>query len=157
MSREWSQIPYKGFRYSDFNRYEHNTNKKYFGFKNLEQRGLIKSKDKNSFIFTKNGREWLNKSHIRYFKNKGEWDKKWRVLIFDIPQELHKNRIQLRRKLKSLGFVMLQKSVFVFPYPCHEEVGDICKKLCVSDYVDIILAESIGFKEKEVLKTFNLI
>ncbi len=156
MGREWSQIPYKGFRYSDFNRYGYNTKKRYFGFKNLEQRGLIKNKDKNKFIFTKNGYEWLKKSHLRYFKNKGKWDKKWRVVIFDVPQELHLKRVKFRNKLKSLGFVMLQKSVFTFPYPCHEEIGDICKSLNISDYVDIIIAESVGFKEKELIKIFDL-
>ena len=89
-------------------------------------------------------------------KNGGVWDRKWRIIIFDIPQELHRERIKFRRKLKSMGFFMLQKSVFVFPYPCNEEITDLSNILGVTDYVDIIIAESPGLKEQELLKIFNL-
>lgn len=153
----WARIPYKGVRYSNFDIYGNDLRKKYTGFKNLEKRGLIKMNN-DRFSFTKSGQKWLSLSLKRYFikQSNGKWDKKWRIVIFDIPEELHSARVRFRRKLKSLGFVMLQKSVFVFPYPCHEEIGDICNKLEVSDCVDIIVAESAGFKEKELLKIFNL-
>lgn len=154
----WSRIPYKGFRYSDFNIYGYETRKTYYGFKNLQRRGLIRNKSKDSFTFTQKGKKWLDKSLIRYFKTKsgGKWDKKWRIVIFDIPQEMHKERVKFRKKIKSLGFVMLQKSVFVFPYLCEEEISDIARGLKVSDYVDVITAESAGFKENELLKIFDL-
>ena len=72
------------------------------------------------------------------------------------PQELHKERVKFRLRLKSLGFVALQKSVFVFPYSCDEEIGDIARNLGVDSYVDIIMAESVGSREDEFLKIFNL-
>ncbi len=154
----WSHISYKGVRYSDFNIYGYNDRKKYVGFKNLEHRGFIKNRNGDYFIFTKKGQDWLRRSFVRYFRMKdgGKWDKKWRVVIFDIPQELHRERIKFRQQLKSLGFSSLQKSVLVFPYPCEEEVGDACNKLGVSDYVDILIAESPGSKEKELVKIFGL-
>ena len=51
---------------------------------------------------------------------------------------------------------MIQKSVFIFPHPCFEEISDIAASLKVSDYIDIITAETAGFKEKELLKIFSL-
>ena len=51
---------------------------------------------------------------------------------------------------------MLQKSVFVMPYECREELGYICNELKVSNYVDVISADSVGFKEKEIRELFNL-
>jgi len=154
----WSRIPYKGCRYSDFNIYGYETRKKYVGFKNLERRGIIKTKSDDYFVFTNKGKRWLDTSLQRYFKNKtgGKWDKKWRLTIFDIPEEMHKERVKFRKKIKSLGFEMIQKSVFIFPYPCEEEVADIAGKLKISDYVDVIVAQSAGFKEKELLKVFGL-
>ena len=158
IGKAWGQIPYKGVRYSNFNISGYNPRKKYIGFKNLERRGLIKVKINDYFVFTKRGQNWLQHSFIRYFymKNGGVWDRKWRIIIFDIPQELHRERIKFRRKLKSMGFFMLQKSVFVFPYPCNEEITDLSNILGVTDYVDIIIAESPGLKEQELLKIFNL-
>ncbi|KKS01165.1 MAG: repressor in the phenylacetic acid catabolism [Candidatus Yanofskybacteria bacterium GW2011_GWA2_41_22] len=158
LSRSLGRVSYKGFRYNDFSIDLSDDSKKYFGFKNLERRGIIRRKNSDEFIFTKNGQKWFQESHTRYFKNKnnGKWDGKWRVIIFDIPQELHNERIRFRKKIKSLGFVMLQKSVFIFPYPCDDEIGDICGNLNISDFVDIIVAESPGFREAELRKIFNL-
>ena len=87
---------------------------------------------------------------------KKKWDRKWRIVIFDIPEELHKNRNSFRAKIKNLGFYMLQRSVFVFPYPCEEELNELCSRLNISDYVDVIRADSIGFKEKEIKKYFDI-
>lgn len=131
----------------------------YKGFKNLENRGLIKKHGNNinNYKFTKKGIGWYKQSYIKYFKIKhGKWDKKWRIIIFDIPEELHCARDVLRKKLISFGFYSLQKSVLVFPYSCEEELGDLCSKIGISDYVDVIIAEKIGFKEKEIKDHYNL-
>ena len=147
----WMRTSYKGFSYNKFLKNSR-------GFKNLKQRGIIKDINRNQFIFTQQGRRWLKQSLYKYspYLRKGPWDKKWRIIIFDIPQEKHITRIRFRNRLKLLGCVMLQKSVFVFPYPCHEEIGDIASYLEVSDYVDILTAESVGFREAEFLKIFEL-
>ena len=154
----WSEISYKGVRYSSFKIDGYNSRKKYVGFKNLERRGLIKFKDNDRFIFTRKGVHWRQSSLLRYFreKNRNKWDKKWRIVIFDIPQELHKERVVFRNRLKSIGFIALQKSVFAFPYPCNEEMGDIGNKLGIGDYIDILVAESIGSKEEGLLKIWDL-
>lgn len=152
-----SRVPYKGYRYSSFGSNHRNNQRSYAGFKNLERRNIIRRSGDDRFVFTNQGRQWLRKSANRYFKNKYRiWDHKWRVVIFDIPTELHRERNKLRFRLKSLGFIMLQKSVFVIPYACEEELGDICGKLKIADYVDIITAESIGFRTEELLKIFHL-
>ena len=130
--------------------------KVYTGFRNLQSRGYIK-RDGYGFRFTAEGKEWYRGTLDKYYKiKKQKWDTKWRIIIFDIPQELHKERVKLRAKLKTLGFYMLQKSVFVFPYPCEEELGPICERLCITDYVDVIIADSVGFHEKEIKRHFNL-
>ena len=57
------------------------------------------------------------------------WDKKWRIVIFDIPEVTRKDRNFLRRQLKWLGFFELQKSVWVFPYEVKDELREFIK-LC---------------------------
>ncbi len=47
---------------------------------------------------------------------KKTWDKKWRVVIFDIAELERKNRDQFRSKLREFGFGMLQESVWISPY-----------------------------------------
>lgn len=49
-----------------------------------------------------------------------KWDKKWRVLIFDIKESRGGLRDKVRRTLLSIGFVRLQNSVWVYPYDCED-------------------------------------
>jgi phenylacetic acid degradation operon negative regulatory protein len=129
----------------------------YTGVKNLEKRRILKKSKNGSYRFTSKGQRWFQDSVRKYVGIKyPAWDQKWRIVAFDIPEEFHSGRDALRRRLRFLGFYMLQKSIFVFPYPCEEELGDICKILKISDYVDIFLAESIGFREAEMRKHFEI-
>lgn len=51
---------------------------------------------------------------------KRRWDKRWRVIIFDIPERRRKVRDRLRNTMRELGFVRLQDSVWVYPYDCED-------------------------------------
>ena len=50
------------------------------------------------------------------------WDGHWRIVLYDIPEKNKSAREALREKLKGLGFYEWQKSVFVFPFPCRDEI-----------------------------------
>lgn len=142
---------YKDLRVGGFD-----PDKIYKGIHNLDRRGILNFKD-GKFRFTKKGETWLASQKLRILSSvNGKWDKKWRVVIFDIPKEMNNQRNILRSKLKSLDFTMIQNSVFVIPFPCEEEIGYLCSHLRISDYVDIIVADSIGSREEELLKYYRL-
>lgn len=71
------------------------------------------------------------------------WDKKWRIVVFDIPEKQRKGRDALREKLKNLGFRELQKSVFVFPYECYDEIEFLVEFFQLRKYVRYGVLESI--------------
>ena len=50
------------------------------------------------------------------------WDGKWRVVIYDIPARDRSLQWVIRDALKSMGFYQMQESVYLFPYPCYDEV-----------------------------------
>jgi len=84
------------------------------------------------------------------------WDRKWHVIIFDIPEGLRKvGRDALRDKLKKLGFYLIQRSVWVYPYPCEKEVQLLCEIFEINPYVNIITAEKI-YNDDAVRKYFKL-
>src|SRR3989344_4507131 len=64
-------------------------------------------------------------------------------------------REALRRKLKELGFQRLQKSVFVCPWECVDEIIFLRKFFEIEPYVSIILAEAID-NEAAVYRKFDL-
>ena len=72
-------------------------------------------------ITTKGRMEFLKHQRV-IFKKPRVWDKTWRVVIFDIPENKKRPRDIVRFHLKRIGFIQLQKSVWVFPYDCEEMV-----------------------------------
>lgn len=126
------------------------------GIYNLQHRGMIKT-DKNGYRLTNKGQHWLNWNKYKYFKSIHKvWDKKWRIVLFDIPAPMDKQRHIFRGRLKNIGAYMFQKSVFVFPYPCEEEIGYWCQELKLGDYVDVVVTEHLGSKEVDIKKHFNI-
>ncbi len=48
-----------------------------------------------------------------------KWDKRWRMVIYDIKEKRRGTRILLQRTLRTFGFYPLQASVWVYPYDCE--------------------------------------
>ena len=86
---------------------------------------------------------------------KHEWDGIWRIVSYDIPEEQKKERNYFRRKLTSLGFVELQKSMMVIPYECKEEIAVITQNLRVSPYVMHLVTDNLP-RQAEMIKRFGL-
>ena len=85
-----------------------------------------------------------------------KWDGKWRVLMFDIPSKPKKYdsaREALRNKIKEIGFVQIQKSVWAYPYECEDELLFIAEAFKVQEYVEILTVERV-LHEKVLRKKF---
>ena len=52
--------------------------------------------------------------------NQKKWDKKWRVIVFDIPEKKRRIRDQIRHLFNKSGIYKLQDSVWVYPYDCED-------------------------------------
>ncbi len=85
----------------------------------------------------------------------GEWDGKWRLVVFDIPEKIRKGRAALREKIRELGFHELQKSVWIFPYECKDEIDFIVEFFGLRRYVRFCTLDSID-NELHLKKIFNL-
>ena len=71
------------------------------------------------------------------------WDGKYRVIIFDIPEEKKKIRNVIRRQLMTWGFLRLQNSVWVHPYECQNIVTLLKTKFYVGGEVLYLTVDSI--------------
>lgn len=75
------------------------------------------------------------------------WDKKWRLVMFDIPNDKKQVRDTFAGCLKRLGFAHYQKSVFICPHPCEEQLEVIAEYYGITDYVEIVVAERITHED----------
>jgi len=128
----------------------------YKGIKNLERRKIIYD-DSDGFRLTRKGIRRVQDYKFQAIRVSDEkWDRKWRLVIFDIPENMKKKRSALRWKLRSLNFYMIQQSVHVLPYKCEEEISFICGYLKISQYVSLVIAEEIVGHDEQLKKHFGL-
>lgn len=73
----------------------------------------------------------------RVEKYRKGWDKKWRLLIYDIPDRRRIYREYLRNFLKDLGFGKVQASCWVSCYDFSSEIHHFCKEKRLIDYICI--------------------
>ncbi len=129
---------------------------------NLRRRKLVEYiSDKNGVTtvrITHRGESTLKRFAIDVLRVPGQkkWDGKWRMVMFDLPVRFSKARNTLRFKLKQLGFVQFQKSVWLYPYPCEDEILFVADHYKVGKYIEFLevssLSNDLGFRKK-----FNLI
>lgn len=80
------------------------------------------------------------------------WDGKWRIVMFDVPEKKRSERNVLRNKLKEIGFQEIQKSVFVHPYPCFNEIDFIVEYFKIRGFVRRGELSSLSNEEELKLK-----
>lgn len=146
MRAEWNDINHRSLMYS---------------IKNLYKSNLVKQNDNRdgtvTFILSKKGKEVATTCNMDEMVIPiTKWDKKWRIVMFDIPEKLKKVRESLRYQLKKLGFLELQRSVFVLPFECENEIEYIVEFYNIKKHVRFIEANRID-NELDFKHRFKLV
>lgn len=142
-AKSWKDIEYKRLSAVIKEFYE----KRLVDFREKED-GTIK------VVLTKDGKKRALEYQFDEIKIKKpeKWDGKWRMVIFDIPERKKKAREALRKKLKELNFMELQKSVFIHSYECENEIDFIIECFEVRPYVRFLRVDSFTNEEQFRLK-----
>ncbi|MEK7148479.1 MAG: hypothetical protein AAB770_01035 [Patescibacteria group bacterium] len=85
-----------------------------------------------------------------------QWDGKWRIVMFDIPEPLKRTRETIRMHFKNMGFYEFQKSVFVHPYPCAKEIEYLMEFYQARRFVRFIVAKEVD-NALELKRHFHLV
>lgn len=123
----------------------------------LAKKGLLKFNGKY-YELTKEGEKYLRQVELQNYEiNKPKkWDRKWRVIIFDIPEKKRNIRTRVRRIFSSIGLVRLQDSVWVYPYDCEDIVGLLKSDLGVGRDVLYLIVDEIE-NDRLLRQEFNLL
>ena len=100
-----------------------------------------------------------NKGKIKLLKpyrgKKPNWDGRWRIIAFDIPEKRKGARKYFRNGIKYLGFKYMQKSLWVCPYDFTEKIEELIDILDIEKHVDYFITEAIT-NEDRYLNAFRL-
>jgi len=122
----------------------------------LEKKGWVESKGKyrqKRIAISPLGRAQLLVSRK---KLKREWDGKWRLIIFDVPEKKRKNRDFLRYQLKAIGLRPIQRSVWVTPFDLLPEVEELVEMCEVRPYVIFATTKEIS-NQRKMMRLFKLL
>jgi len=129
--------------------------------KRLEGRGLVVGIEENGttrFVLTEKGKRYaerLAEAESLHIPIPKRWDGRWRVVIFDIWERRREVRRQFRNMLKKIGFVLVQDSVWVYPYDCEEVIAFIRTHLRLGKGALYMIADGIE-GDKKLREHFNL-
>lgn len=90
--------------------------------------------------------------HIIVTKPK-KWDKKWRLVAFELPEKHKTQRDAFAKKLKHLGFKNLQDGVWILPYACQSQIKQISEFYKIENYVTYAEVSYISSQDSQ-LKLF---
>lgn len=108
---------------------------------------------------TENGKRKVKEIQLEKLtlKKSQFWDGKWRIVIFDIPEKRNKRgRDALRERLRQLNFYRLQKSVWVTPWPCENEILFLAELFEITPFVNILEVDRI-YNDVNLRKYFHLL
>src|SRR3989344_189711 len=117
--------------------------------KNLIKDGLLK-------IDKENGKQFLSltdkgERKLLYYKvtekKKYKWDNKWRIVIFDVWENVRHKRNLLRYEIKDFGFIQLQRSVWIYPYECADFIELLKTDLSFGKNIRYMVVEKLDHDE----------
>ncbi|PIP29924.1 hypothetical protein COU12_02130 [Candidatus Jorgensenbacteria bacterium CG10_big_fil_rev_8_21_14_0_10_54_38] len=126
--------------------------------KRLQNRKLIDyvqlPDGKIKITLTKLGKNKILTYNLDHMKlEERPWDGKWRLITFDIPDYQKNARNALRKKVRELGFYPLQKSVFITPYECENEIDFICSIFEINRN-NVLILEVGNFEGSEKMRHY---
>ncbi len=83
------------------------------------------------------------------------WDGKWRLVIYDIADLKKTSQQAFRQTLKELKFLRLQNSVYLYPYPCADEIEFLRQFYGIGEEVLILTVAKLE-NEEAYKKYFGL-
>ncbi len=134
IGKEWEEIEIQGLRRA---------------IRNLYHSKLIREKENAdgtiTMVLTDKGKEkaLIYNLDEMVIKKPKQWDGKWRIVLFDIPEKMRKIRDAFRHHLNQLEFYEFQKSVFVHPFDCRDEIDYLIEFYNARKFIRFIIAESL--------------
>lgn len=105
------------------------------------------------YDLTPMGRRLLEEGQARIFHPSWdqEWDGRWFLLAYSIPQDVRHLRDRLRDRLAWLGFGSIGNGLWISPHDVATEIEALAEHLGLGDHVACFRAERIGGEPTEEL------
>lgn len=114
----------------------------------LRKQGLIvRDKTKKIYRLTEAGKKYI--SYVKDYSSvlRSDWDGKYRLIIFDIPERKKEWRRWLVKELSLLQFQLLQKSVYIGKNPLPKTLYQTIENNGLGSFIFLLTVGEIDKKE----------
>lgn len=107
---------------------------------------------KSYYYLTKRGVSRIEEAASRIFKlEPHEWDGRWRMLMYNIPEDKRQLRDELRKELLWSGFGTFTNGCWITPNDLAKEVRLLIAKYEIEEHADLFLSEYTGPRSNQEL------
>ncbi|KOO50327.1 phenylacetic acid degradation operon negative regulatory protein PaaX [Priestia koreensis] len=121
----------------------------------MMKQGWVESEkqgNKSYYFLTPRGVTRMEEAARRIFKlNPHQWDGKWRMVIYSIPEDKRQIRDEFKKELLWSGFGSFSSGCWISPNNLDKEVNLLLDKYDIKPYVDFFLMEYKGPSESQSL------
>ncbi|WP_338469678.1 phenylacetic acid degradation operon negative regulatory protein PaaX [Niallia sp. XMNu-256] len=114
----------------------------------MMKQGLLQSEKKGNksyYELTERGLSRINEAAKRIYKlHPHDWDGKWRIVMYNIPEEKRQVRDELRKELQWSGFGYLSNGCWISPNNFEKEINLLISKYKIEEYVQLFLSKHVG-------------
>ena len=137
------------------NEFGHNEQSVRVAVSRIMKQGWLESEkigNKSYYLLTPRGEARIEEAAIRIFDLKpNDWDGKWRMLMYTIPEEKRRIRDELRKELLWSGFGSFTNGCWISPNNLEKEVKLLIEKYDIQSYADFFVAEYKGPQKNRAL------
>lgn len=120
------------------------------GLSRISRHGVFKIRKigrQSHYSLSAKGMKGLEQGRVRAFDTEyKEWDGKWHLVAYNIPETLRVLRDKFRAKLHVLGFANLSSAVWISPHDFRSEILRFMEEKRMAEYVEIFKAEYKGLR-----------
>ncbi len=114
----------------------------------LERQRLVEIKEGNKYQtieITESGKRRILKFALEELgvEKPEDWDNKWRLVSYDIPNKYKNMAGIFTSYLKTWNFYPLHNSLFIHAYPCEKQIDFLREYLGIGKFVKIFRVEAI--------------
>lgn len=132
----------------------------------LKSKGIVSNRrvgKKSYYFLTEQGKQYLTWGWGQIFhKETLEWNGKWRIVIYNIPEKIRKKRDEFRLYLMFNRYASLNSGIWICPEGkgaiSSEQLLEKVTRLGLEEYVQLFTADNVGLGDniKIVDKAYNL-
>lgn len=121
----------------------------------MKKRGwftTVKDGRQSRYDLTPTGRAICEEGNQRIFEPPLlDWNGRWHIVVYSLPEEMRKLRNELRKKLIWFGYGNLAPGTWIAAHDWHVELKPALVELGVEQYVDLFVGEHAGVTSNEAL------